>query len=118
MFGRTTGAVSMKFYESRRRNKSSKETENKVEVPKESNNAEEIAKGELKKCVEKINLLTQENDALRRELDATKRKALNAIPPRELVRHLYNLGYRIEDGGLYVITKRQVMLNDILDEKA
>ena len=44
-----------------------------------------------------------------------KEKTLDDFQPREMIKHLYKLGYRIEDNGLYVITKQQVKLGDIIN---
>ena len=46
---------------------------------------------------------------------AIKEKTLDDFQPREMIRHLYKLGYRIENNGLYVITKQQVKLGDIIN---
>lgn len=43
------------------------------------------------------------------------RPGLDAFSPREMINHLYKLGYRIEDNGLYVITKQRVKLGDIIN---
>ena len=43
-----------------------------------------------------------------------KQKTLNDFSPREIIRHMYNLGYRIKGGDLYQIVEKKVLLNDIL----
>lgn len=45
-----------------------------------------------------------------------KEKTLSDFQPREIIKHLYKLGYRIENNGLYVITKQQIKLADIISE--
>ena len=47
---------------------------------------------------------------------AVKEKTLDDFKPREMIKHLYKLGYRIENNGLYVITRQQVKLGDIINE--
>lgn len=44
-----------------------------------------------------------------------KEKTLKDFSPRELIKHLYNLGYRIENNQLVVIQKVPVKLNDIIN---
>ena len=51
------------------------------------------------------------------ERNATaKQVALAGISSRVLIKELYNRGYRIENGGLFVIEKKKVLINDILAE--
>ena len=42
-----------------------------------------------------------------------KQKTLADFSPREIIKHLYNLGYRIK-GDLYQIVEKKVLLNDII----
>ena len=42
-----------------------------------------------------------------------KQKTLNDFTPREIIKHLYDLGYRIENNKLYVVTRREVKLSDV-----
>lgn len=41
--------------------------------------------------------------------------SLSDFQPRELIKHLYNLGYRIEDGKLVCLVKQTVNLKDIIN---
>ena len=45
---------------------------------------------------------------------APKAKTLEDFPPREMIKHLYNLGYRIEGDELWFVQKTRVKLGDIL----
>lgn len=45
-----------------------------------------------------------------------KEKTLNDFQPRELIKHLYNLGYRIKDNSLYVITMQKVNIQSVINE--
>lgn len=40
-------------------------------------------------------------------------KTLNDFKPREMIKHLYDMGYRIK-GDLYQIVERKVLLTDII----
>ena len=121
-FGRTANAVYVKFNYEKKRKEYRNQQPAEAGLNAAKNQVEkadsETAMKELKKCVEKINLPTQENETLRRELDSARSDALNSTPPRDIIRHLYGLGYRIENGNLFVVTKRQVILSDILNENA
>ena len=48
--------------------------------------------------------------------ETAKQVALSSISSRVLIKELYNRGYRIENGGLFVIEKKKVLVNDILKE--
>ena len=45
-----------------------------------------------------------------------KEKTLDDFSPREIIKHMYNLVYRIDENGLYVIEtlKHRVKINDII----
>lgn len=45
-----------------------------------------------------------------------KEKTLNDFQPREMIKHLYNLGYRIKDNSLYVMTLQKVNIQSVLSE--
>ena len=45
-----------------------------------------------------------------------KQKTLHDFTPREMIRYLYNMGYRIEDGRIVLIRKEYVNLKSILEE--
>ena len=51
------------------------------------------------------------------ELFPTKSAAsLHDFTPREMMRYLYDLGYRIEDGKVYFIQKQEVNINSVINE--
>ena len=98
-FGRTAGAVYMKFYaESGRKRKMEIEKKHKVNV---------IIPGDEPK---KEAPVVQPPKPVRE-------KALHDFTPREIIRHLYEIGYRIEDGQLIVIEKKVVNLMSVINEK-
>ena len=41
-------------------------------------------------------------------------KTLDDFTPREMIRHLYNKGYRIKGDALYQIVEKKVLLEDII----
>ena len=43
------------------------------------------------------------------------KKSLSDYTPREMIKHLYNLGYRIENNGLVCIQKVSVNIKDIIN---
>ena len=45
-----------------------------------------------------------------------KLSVLKSISSRALIKELYTRGYRLEKEGLFVIEKKKVMLNDILNQ--
>ena len=44
-----------------------------------------------------------------------KEKTLKDFTPREIIKHMYSLGYRIEDGKLVCLVKQVVNLKDIIN---
>ena len=42
--------------------------------------------------------------------------SLSDFSPREIIKYLYSLGYRIDEGGLYVLEKKRVKLLSIITE--
>lgn len=44
-----------------------------------------------------------------------KEKTLKDFSPREIIKYLYDLGYRIEDGKLVCFVKQTVNLKDIIN---
>ena len=44
-----------------------------------------------------------------------KEKTLKDFQPRDMIKYLYNLGYRIEDGKLVCLVKQVVNLKDIVN---
>lgn len=49
-------------------------------------------------------------------IPAKPEKTLNDFQPRDMIKYLYNLGYRIDNEGLYVITKQRVNLQSVICE--
>ena len=45
-----------------------------------------------------------------------KEKTLNDFQPRDMIKHLYKLGYRIKDNSLYVMTLQKVNIQSVLSE--
>ena len=50
------------------------------------------------------------------QVPAKPEKTLDDFQPRELIKHLYKLGYRIDRDGLYVITRQKVNLQSVINE--
>lgn len=46
---------------------------------------------------------------------AQRRVTLEDFTPREIIKHLYDLGYRIEEGRLVLVQRTVVKLGDILN---
>ena len=44
-----------------------------------------------------------------------KEKTLDDFSPRDIIKHLYNLGYRIENNALVYYSKQYIKLNDIVN---
>ncbi len=42
--------------------------------------------------------------------------SLDQFQPRDMIKHLYNLGYRIKDNSLYVMTLQKVNIQSVLSE--
>jgi len=49
------------------------------------------------------------------QAEKQKSPSLDDFAPRDIIKHLYNLGYRIEDNGLVCYVKQKVLLKDILN---
>ena len=47
--------------------------------------------------------------------DDNVKPSLNDFPPRDIIKHLYNLGYRIENNRLVCLVKQPVNLKDIIN---
>lgn len=60
--------------------------------------------------------LYAEIESLRKQLAEARKRSLETISPRDIIKHLYNLGYRIEDGELVVIEKKVVNIKSVLHE--
>lgn len=54
------------------------------------------------------------NNESPKEEEKSEKKSLNDFTPREMIKHLYNLGYRIINGKLYQITKVEIKIADII----
>ena len=53
---------------------------------------------------------------IKEEKPVVKEKTINDFSPREMIKRLYELGYRIKDNGLYVVTLTQVNIKSVLSE--
>lgn len=45
-----------------------------------------------------------------------REKTLDDFTPREIIKHLYNLGYRIENNQIVIVEKRVVNIKSVLEE--
>lgn len=45
-----------------------------------------------------------------------KEKTLSDFSPRDMLKHLYNLGYRLDEKGIYFIKKERVNLQSVINE--
>ena len=79
--------------------------------PKKSPTAEE----DIKALAELKAKLSASEPAPEMVVKVVKEKTLNDFQPRDMIRHLYNLGYRIEDNRLVCIVKQVVNLKDIIN---
>ena len=64
--------------------------------------------------------LTHSNEDPEREVlqPATqKQKTLDDFTPREIIKHLYDLGYRIEDDRIVLVQKTVIKIGDIINSK-
>lgn len=65
----------------------------------------------VKQVIEKTNQINEKPMTTQ----STKEKSLNDFMPREIIKHLYNLGYRIEDGKLVCYVRHNVNVKDIIN---
>lgn len=67
---------------------------------------------------QKLNDLLGSQATVEKAKTPTKEVTLSDFSPREIIKHLYDLGYRVDENGLYVIEvrKNRVKLRDIIKE--
>ena len=64
----------------------------------------------------KANVDSREDEVQHVPVAPQKEKTLNDFQPRDMIKHLYNLGYRIKDNSLYVMTLQKVNIQSVLSE--
>lgn len=63
----------------------------------------------------KTTIVETEQKLKKTEPVLVKEKTLSDFQPREMIKHLYKLGYRIEDNKLVCIVKQVVNVKDIIN---
>lgn len=63
----------------------------------------------------KTTVVETEQELKKNEPVPVKEKTLFDFKPRDMIKHLYNLGYRIEDNKLVCIVKQVVNVKDIIN---
>lgn len=63
----------------------------------------------------KTTVVETEQELKKNESVPVKEKTLFDFTPREIIKHMYNLGYRIEDNKLVCIVKQVVNVKDIIN---
>lgn len=63
----------------------------------------------------KTTVVETEQELKKNEPVPVKEKTLSDFIPREIIRYMYNLGYRIEDNKLVCIVKQVVNVKDIIN---
>jgi len=63
-----------------------------------------------------VNSHEEETKQVKQVMVPQKEKTLNDFQPRDMIKHLYNLGYRIKDNSLYVMTLQKVNIQSVLSE--
>lgn len=63
----------------------------------------------------KTTVAKTEQESQKTEPIPVKEKTLFDFTPREIIKHMYNLGYRIEDNKLVCIVKQVVNVKDIIN---
>lgn len=63
----------------------------------------------------KTTVVETEQELKKNEPVPVKEKTLSDFTPREIIRYMYNLGYRIEDNKLVCIVKQVVNVKDIIN---
>ena len=63
----------------------------------------------------KTTVVETEQELKKIEPALVKEKTLFDFKPRDMIKHLYNLGYRIEDNKLVCIVKQVVNVKDIIN---
>lgn len=78
-----------------------------------------IPRGTITARLSRMNAITNSHEVEAKETKPVaqqKEKTLNDFQPRDMIKHLYNLGYRIKDNSLYVITLQKVNIQSVLSE--
>ena len=78
-----------------------------------------IPRGTITARLSRMNAIANSHEVEAKEIKPVaqqKEKTLNDFQPRELIKHLYNLGYRIKDNSLYVMTLQKVNIQSVLSE--
>lgn len=78
-----------------------------------------IPRGTITARLSRMNAITNSHRVEAQEIKPVapqKEKTLNDFQPRDMIKHLYNLGYRIKDNSLYVITLQKVNIQSVLSE--
>ena len=63
----------------------------------------------------KTTVVETEQELKKNEPVPVKEKTLFDFKPRDIIKHMYNLGYRIEDNKLVCIVKQVVNVKDIIN---
>lgn len=63
-----------------------------------------------------VNSHEKETQQVKQVAIPQKEKTLNDFQPRDMIKHLYKLGYRIKDNSLYVMTLQKVNIQSVLSE--
>ena len=63
----------------------------------------------------KTTVVETEQELKKNEPVPVKEKTLSDFTPREIIRYMYNLGYRIEDNKLVCVVKQVVNVKDIIN---
>lgn len=80
-----------------------------VEVPNMDQDTKELVDKILKRSEDnEVRVIGVEKPSL--ESEKTK-----PMSPREMIKHLYSLGYRIKDNGLVVLIEQRVNIKDIIN---
>jgi len=78
-----------------------------------------IPKGTITARFSRMNTIANSHEVEAKEIKPVapqKEKTLNDFQPRDMIKHLYNLGYRIKDNELYVLTLQKVNLQSVINE--
>ena len=60
--------------------------------------------------------ILEENPSEPVQESPTPDKTLEDFSPRDILKHLFKLGYRVDDKGIYVMAKQYVNLRSIINE--
>ena len=78
-----------------------------------------IPKGTITARLSRMNAIANSHEVKAQEIKPVspqKEKTLNDFQPRDMIKHLYKLGYRIKDNSLYVMTLQKVNIQSVLSE--